>query len=70
MGRSRANATTAYRGVSRVNNSATWRARIKYNKKDLDLGTFEDARDAARAYDDAAKELYGDKAILNFPNRK
>jgi EREBP-like factor len=63
-----------YRGVSRVMGKGeylgTWRARIKKGGRDLDLGTFKDPRDAARAYDDAAYELLGDKAKLNFPRKK
>lgn len=41
-------------------------ARITHNGKYINLGCFNSEIDAAVAYDNAAKELFGEFAILNF----
>lgn len=58
-----------YRGVALTprKDCCRYLAQIKYNKKTLYLGTFDVEEDAGRAYDVKAKELYGDCALLNFP---
>jgi hypothetical protein len=38
-----------------------------FDGKQKYLGSFNEERDAAAAYDRAAKELFGDYARLNFP---
>lgn len=54
-----------YRGV--YQRGVKWRAGIQGDRGLLWLGTFADAESAARAYDAAALERYGNFARLNFP---
>ena len=45
-----------------------YRASIQKDGNTVCLGTYSTAREAALAYDNAARELHGDHAILNFPD--
>jgi hypothetical protein len=57
-----------------------WKAEIRYNVKRQHLGLFDDEREAARAFDTAARRLRGDGAHggrpgtkwhrLNFPSER
>lgn len=54
-----------YRGVVPSGNAGTWRSQIKNSGKTVLLGTFSTEIEAAQAYNNAARELYGEFAILN-----
>lgn len=41
---------------------------IRHESKSKHIGVFEDPKEAAKAYDKVAKELYGERARLNFPD--
>lgn len=59
-----------YRGVHLCKSTGRWRATIKYQGKQLNLGRFNTDIEAARCYDEKAKELKGEFAYQNFPERK
>lgn len=60
--------SSRYKGVSihRRVNSIAWAAQIKLNQEQIYLGLYPTEEMAARAYDGAAVELFGEFARLNF----
>ncbi len=58
--------SSQYKGVSIDKRTNRWRAIIYYKYRKINLGMFGDEIDAARAYDEAANELFGEFAKLNF----
>jgi hypothetical protein len=58
--------SSKYRGVSKQGNK--WRVELKIDNKRAYKESFHGEIDAARAYDAKARELYGEFAILNFPD--
>jgi len=62
--------TSKYKGVSWDTSNKKWRARLKIDKKDIHIGRFESEVEAAKAYDEKAKELFKELAHLNFEESK
>jgi len=56
-----------YKGVFYDKRSDKWYAKYRYGGKYHWLGHFDDEVDAARAYDRAAVQYFGEFARLNFP---
>lgn len=58
-----------YKGVGRVRkgDARRWFARIAVDGPSVIIGYFDTEEDAARAYDAAALEAWGEYAFLNFP---
>ena len=59
--------TSRYKGVHWQKNRGKWQASIRVDDRRTHLGTFTDEADAAKAYDAAAQEAWGEFAYLNFP---
>jgi len=59
--------TSKYKGVYWHKRDKRFYARIYHKGKSYHLGCFKNERDAARAYDNMAKILFGPFAHLNFP---
>jgi len=59
---------SGYKGVSLSRERRKWRAAIFVKGRRHHLGYFSDAREAARAYDAAAREHYGQFARVNLPH--
>lgn len=60
------NCSSIYKGVSQCSKTGNWRAYINKGKF-KSLGTFKTQEEAAKAYDKAALEAFGEYARLNFP---
>lgn len=56
--------TSRYKGVYK-HKSGRFKATITLGRKSIHLGYFERAKDAAKAYDDASNELFGEFAKNN-----
>lgn len=64
----RANCSSKYKGVTWWPRDSKWKAGIMVNYKHKNLGYYENERDAALVYDNAAKQYFGEFANLNFQN--
>jgi hypothetical protein len=56
-----------YKGVSLDISVDLWVSRIRINKRNTFIGRFLSEREAAKAYDEAARKHYGVFACTNFP---
>jgi hypothetical protein len=59
--------SSRFKGVSRYRKTGRWQAYTHVNRRFKFLGYFDNEEDAARAYDAAALEIWGEFARLNFP---
>jgi hypothetical protein len=59
--------TSRFKGVCWQKTKNKWQAEIKKDYKKIFLGRYDNEEDAARAYDRAAIECFGEYARLNFP---
>jgi hypothetical protein len=66
--RKRAGASSSFKGVSWDRLSGKWLARICVDKHQRNLGRYDSETDAALVYDAAAREAFGEFALLNFPD--
>lgn len=60
--------TSAFKGVSWHKRGEKWTAMIHGGGRARYLGLYVREEEAALAYDDAARELFGEHARLNFPD--
>jgi transposase len=60
--------TSRFKGVHWERQTKGWRARIGMDGKTRQLGRFRDEIAAAVAYDEAARQWFGEHARLNFPD--
>lgn len=59
--------SSGYKGVAWVKRNRKWLAQILVNGRSRHLGYHDDIEAAARAYDQAAIEAWGEFACVNFP---
>ena len=65
--KSKSGSTSIYKGVSLRKTTGRFEAYIRTNGKRKHLGFYDTEEEAAKIYDQYAKEYYKDHAFLNFP---
>lgn len=68
--RIKSTATSRFKGVSLHKANNKYLAQININNRTINVGYFDLELDAAFAYDEAAKALFGEFAKVNFPEKK
>jgi len=58
--------SSGFKGVSFCKARGTWKSQIETEEHTTHLGRYKTPEQAARAYDEAAKRLFGDFASTNF----
>ena len=58
--------SSRYRGVHWSKSRSKWTAQIYDKDRKIHLGYYADELDAARAYDDAARRMRGNAAVVNL----
>jgi len=65
-GKARVKSSSKYKGVCQHKKDRKWQAQISAVGKRIYLGRFKNQKEAAKAYDKAAKKYHGEFANLNF----
>ena len=63
----RKDSSSKYKGVTWKKENKKWLAQIHFKGEYIFLGYFKEEKQAAKAYDKAAKKYHGEFASLNFP---
>lgn len=61
------NSLSKYKGVSFSKRGKPWKATLTVDGNWIYLGSYNSEKEAAKAYDKAAKKHFGEFAKLNFP---
>jgi hypothetical protein len=59
------NSTSGYVGVTWNTRIKRWRVRLQASGRRMNLGHYKDKKEAALAYNEAAKKYHGEFAVLN-----
>lgn len=62
------NNIAGFKGVNYCSLTKKYRSRIYTNGKNKSLGVYNTAEEAAKVYDEAARQYFGKYAVLNFPD--
>ncbi len=65
----RSDNTSGYKGVTWLKRDRKWKAQICHNGTVINLGHYHDKVEAAKVRDREAIRLFGEFAVLNFPER-
>lgn len=65
--RKRGGGSSQFKGVTWDRDRNLWLAQIQVGGRNRSLGRHRSEEDAARAYDDAARDAFGQYAAINFP---